>query len=160
PPLKRGIAQFYYDAQRKYAEAQKRFQQHLADLRSTGKSSEADRLETTLSSRPSPAGLDEKFHDALHSGQQAMKEQRWNDAETSAKQAVELAEKMQPQDARLAEAVGLLGSVYAWRMDFKDAEVAYKRQLALSERLYGPKSTLITTALESLAMLAAQQKDY
>lgn len=89
-----------------------------------------------------------------------MKEKRWNDAETSAKQAIELAENVQPTDGRLPEAVGLLGSVYAWRADFKNAEETYKRQLTLSEKLYGPKSPMITTPLERLAMIAAQQRDY
>jgi tetratricopeptide (TPR) repeat protein len=153
------VAQAYFDAERKYSNAQQRFQQHLADLRSTGKSAEADDLEAALRSKDSTAGLDGKYHDAMQSGKQAMMEKRWSDAETSAKQAIEIAEKIQPQDARLPDAFGLLGGAYAWRMDFKDAEAAYKRQLALSEKLYGPKSPLITIALESLGMLAAQQKD-
>ena len=65
---------------------------------------------------------------------------------------------MQPQDGRLPEALGRLGSVYAWRLDFKNAEETYKRQLTLSEKLYGPKSPMIIPALESLAMVAAYRK--
>src|SRR5215472_385375 len=160
PPVKSGIAQRYYDAQRKYENAQQRFQQHLADLRSTGKSSEADKLEAALRAKSSTAGLDEKFHDAMQAGQQAMKEKRLNDAETSVKQAVEIAEKIQPPDGRLPEAVGALGAVYAWRLDWKDAIETYKRQLALSEKLYGPKSPMITMPLRNLALVAAQQQDY
>jgi tetratricopeptide (TPR) repeat protein len=160
PPLKPGPAVNYYDAQRKYENAQKRFEQHLADLRSSGKASEAAALEAGLRSKASTANFDEKFHDAMQTSQQALMEKRFDDAETSAKQAIEIAEKIQPQDARLQEAVGRLGSIYGWRMDFKNAEETYKRQLTLCQKLYGPKSPMIVTPLQSLAMVAAAQNDF
>jgi tetratricopeptide (TPR) repeat protein len=160
PTLKPGMIVTYYDAPRKYANAQQRFQQHLADLRSSGKASEAAALETGLRSKASTANADEKFHDAMQASQHALMEKRFDDAETSTKQAIEIAEKIQPQDARLQEAVGRLGSVYAWRMDFKNAEETYKHQLTLCQKLYGPKSPMIVTPLQSLAMVAAAQKDF
>src|SRR5258708_30328546 len=128
-PPKRGIPQPYLDAQHKYQSAQQRFQQRLADLRSSGKSSEAAALEARLHASEATPNLDDKFHAAMQASTQAMMEKRFNDAETSAKQAVEIAEKMQPQDGRLPEAVGQLGGVYAWRLDHKQAGEAFHRQL-------------------------------
>jgi tetratricopeptide (TPR) repeat protein len=160
PQPKPGIPVTFFDAQHKYEAAQQRFQQHLADLRSMGKSAEAASLEEGLRNRASTTSLDEKFHDAMESSNQALSEKRFEDAETAAKRAIEIAEKIQPQDSRLSEAYGRLGSVYFWRMDLKNAEDAYKRQLTLLQTLYGPKSPMIAPALESLAMVAAYKKDF
>lgn len=90
----------------------------------------------------------------------AAQAQRFDETETSAKEAISIAEKIAPQDARLAEAVGQLGNVYAWRLDYAKADEAYKRQLALTERSYGAGNPAISTPLRNLAMLAFAQKDY
>jgi tetratricopeptide (TPR) repeat protein len=160
PPPKMGIPQIRFDAEHKHQSAQQRFQQHLADLRSSGKSSEAAALEAQLHASEATPNLDEKFHAAMQSSVQAMGEKRLNDAETSAKQAIEFAEKIQPPDGRLPEALGQLGSVYAWRLDYKNAEDTYKRQFTLTERLYGPQSPMIAGALQNLAMLRMAEKDF
>jgi len=115
---------------------QQRFQQRLADLRSSGKSSEAAALEARLHASEATPKLDEKFHAVMQASTQAMMEKRFNDAETSAKQAIEIAEKIQPQDGRLPEAFGQLGNVYGWRLDHKQAGEA-SQQLLLTEKLYG-----------------------
>jgi hypothetical protein len=91
---------------------------------------------------------------------QAMQERRFNDAETSAKLAVDIAEKIQSQDGRFPEALGQLGNVFAWRMDFKNAAPIYKRQLTLYQKLYGAQSPMIAPALNNLARLALSQKDF
>lgn len=160
PPKTNNIVELRFDAQNQYKSAQQRFQQYLADLRAKGKSSEADALAALLKKSEAAPNLNDKFHSAMESSKQAAMEKRFNDAETSAKEAVAIAEKIQPQDGRLPEAVGQLGNVYAWRLDNKDAADAYKRQLALSQQLYGPESPMLTTALQSLAMLALAQKDF
>jgi len=160
PPPKLNFAQINYQPQMKYQDAQKRFAQHLADLRSGGKSSEADKLEASMKTKTDSAGLDEKYHDTVQACMKAMGEQRFNEAETLARQALEIAEKIQPTDGRLPEAVGTLGTVYGRRLEFTKAEELFKRQLALSEKLYGPQNPLILTPVQNLAMLTAQEKNF
>jgi len=159
-PPKLGIPQLYFDAGHQYKSARERFQQRLSDLRASGKSSEAAALEARLKASEAAPNLDEKFHAAMQTSMQAIGERRFNDAETSAKEAIEIAEKIQPEDGRLPEAVGQLGTVYAWRLDYKQAEENYRRQLLLAEKLYGPQSPMIVGALQNLAMLALAQKDF
>ena len=160
PPPRMGIPEVRFDAETKYQSAQKRFQQHLANLRAAGKSVEASALEARLRAASSTANLDDKFHAAMQASSKAVKEKRWNDAENSAKDAIKFAEQIQPPDGRLPEAAGQLGNVYAWRMDYKNAEEAYKRQFTLSEKVYGPESPMLTGALQNLAMTALAQKDF
>jgi tetratricopeptide (TPR) repeat protein len=160
PPIKLGLPQPRFDAQNKYESAQKRFSQHLASLRSSGKTSEAAKLQASLRSRASTANLDDRFHAAMQASVKAVNEKRFEGAETSAKQAVDIAGKIQPLDGRLPEALGQLGSVYAWRVDYKNAQDVYKQQLVQSEKIYGPKSPQITPALENLGLLALSQKDF
>ncbi|MGC0772676.1 MAG: tetratricopeptide repeat protein [Candidatus Acidiferrum sp.] len=159
PPIPDGVPRIRYDAQNHYISAQQRFQQHLADLRATGKESEADSLEALLKQREAAPNYDEKFHFALAKSKQAAQERRFDDAETSAKEAVSIAEKIQPQDGRLAEAVGQLGSVYAFRRDFSDASTQFQRQLAVAEQFYGPHSPMLVDAFQNLGMTAMEQND-
>jgi tetratricopeptide (TPR) repeat protein len=160
PPKANGIAELRFEAQNQYKSAQQRFQQHLADLRTNGKSAEADALSALLKKSEAAPNLNDKFHAAMENSKQAAMAKNFNDAETSAKEAVAIAEKIQPQDGRLPEAVGQLGNVYMWRLDYKDATDAYKRQLALTQQLYGAESPMQATALQSLAMAALVQKDF
>lgn len=154
-----GVPQLWYRAQENYTQAQQRFQQHLADLRSAGKASEANALEASLKSKIGAPNLDEQFHAALQSSRQAITEKRFDDAETSAKEAVAVAEKLQPQDGRLTEALGQLGAVYMWRADYPHAGDAYQRELAVSQKVYGPQSPMLALPLQSLGMLAISQND-
>src|SRR5258708_28267049 len=100
------------------------------------------------------------FQGGMQVTEQAMMGKRYNDAETSTKQAIEIAEKIQPQDGRLPEAFGQLGNVYGSRLDHKQAGEAFHQQLLLTEKLYGPQSPMITSALRNLAMAALAPKDY
>jgi len=150
----------FFDAQNQYKNAQDRFKEHLAALKASGKSSEAADLEARLHARESAPNLDDKFHLAMQAGMQATKEKRFNDAETSIKEAVGISEKLQPQDGRLPEALGQLGNVYLWRLDYKHADDAFRRQLLMTEKLYGLQSPMITESLQNLAMTALAQKDY
>jgi len=160
PPKANNIAELRFDAQNQYKSAKQRFQQHLSDLRAKGKSSEADALDALLKKSEAAPDVNDKFHAAMETSKQAAIEKRFNDAEASAKEAVAIAEKIQPQDGRLPEAVGQLGNVYAWRLDNKDASDTYKRQLALTQQLYGAESPMQAMPLQNLAVLALGQKDF
>lgn len=161
PPIKAdGVSRRFYDAQNKFSAAQERFQKHLADLRTVGKQTEAIDLESRWRAGVSAPNLDSEFHDAMQASMKAAQVQRFDEAETSAKEGISIAERMSPQDARLAEAVGQLGNVYAWRLDYTKASETYQRQLALTEKSYGAENPAISTPLRNLAMLAIAQKDY
>jgi tetratricopeptide (TPR) repeat protein len=161
PPLKPdGAARPFYDAQSKFDAAQERFEKHLAELRAAGKAADATALESRWRASVSAPNLDAQFHDAMQASAQAAQAQRFDEAETSAKEAISIAEKIAPQDARLAEAYGQLGNVYAWRLDYPKAGQAYERQLALSEGAYGRGNPANAAPLRNLAMLALAQKDY
>ena len=148
------------DAHNLYNLALQRFQKHLAELRSSGKSAEASALEAKWNSSKSSSNLDAAYHDALQESQSALQQQRYDAAEIAAKKAIAIAEKIQPSDARLAEAIGQLGNVYAWRRDLKNASETFKRQLTLAEKIYGPQSPENSGALMNLGMLALQEKDF
>jgi hypothetical protein len=78
-------------------------------------------LESRLRSSEATPNLAAKYHDALQASLQAARERKVDQAETAAKQAIAIAEKMQPVDGRLRESVAQMGSVYAWRMDYRQA---------------------------------------
>lgn len=106
------------------------------------------------------SNVDHAFHAALQASVQALQDNRFEAAETSAKSAVALAEKMRPQDSRLPEAIGQLGAVYASNLDYKQAEESFQEQLKAAERLYGSEHPLVSSALENLAMTALAQRDF
>ena len=160
PPKADGVSRRFYDAQNKFAAANERFQKHLADLRAEGKAADATDLESRWHARVSAPNLDAQFHDAMQASTKAAQAQRFDEAETSAKEAVGIAEKITPQDARLAEAFGQLGNVYAWRLDYAKARETYQRQLAITQKSYGAVNPANATPLRNLAMLALTQKDY
>jgi hypothetical protein len=150
----------FLDAQQKNKLAEQRFQQHLADLRAAGKAADASALEAAFRSANSNLTVDDNFHSAMKASEAATTQRHFDEAETAAKRAIDIAEKMRPQDGRLAEAVGQLGNVYAWRLDFKNADATYARQLVLLQKAYGPSSPLIAPAIWNRAMLAMAQKDF
>src|SRR5262249_11139739 len=127
--------------------------------RAAGKTDEASTLEAGLRSEMSNIGADDNFHAAMKASQDATAQRRLDEAESSAKKAIDIAEKIQPQDDRLAEAVRQLGSVYAWRLDLKNADATFKRQLVLLQKTYGPNSPMIAPAIWNQALLAMAQKD-
>src|SRR5690348_15285771 len=100
--------------------------------------------------------LDAAFREAV----QALQNDQFEAAQTSARQAVALAKSMQPQDERLPEAIGQLGTVYASHLDYKQAEEAFRQQLDTAERLYGAQHPLVIPALENLAMTALAQTNF
>jgi tetratricopeptide (TPR) repeat protein len=159
-PAKLGIPTLRYDTQEQLRAAKVRFRQHLADLRSTGHGAEASTLEAQLKAAEDAPNLDLQFHSAMQESSQAATEKRFNEAETSAEQAIAIAETIRPADGRLPEAVGQLGNVYAWRLDYRNAELSYKKQLTLTEQLYGAQSPILSGPLQNLAMTALAQKDF
>jgi tetratricopeptide (TPR) repeat protein len=159
-PPHTGGPQLFYDADGKLADARKRFEQRLVDLRASGKSAEAASLEARVKELESGAGLDEKFHSAIAASGLALSQQHFDEAETRVKEAVEIAEKIQPPDGRLPDAVGSLGAIYLKRLENDKANEQFKRQLVLCEKIYGAASPMLARPLGNLAAAARLQKNY
>ena len=160
PPLTDGAPHELFDAQGKYQAAQERFVQHLAGLRSAGRSAEAGLLESAWRSRSSAPNLDAEYHEALQSSMNSVLQLHFDQAESAAQKAIDIAGKITPGDARLSEAVAQLGLVYVARRDYGKAEQNFQRQLALLQKMYGPDSPFDSAALTNLANLARKQQNY
>jgi tetratricopeptide (TPR) repeat protein len=160
PPVKPGLNQPIFNSAHLYDAAQQRFAKHLADLRAAGKSAEATALESRVKSSSPAPDMSDKFHLALQASKKAVEQRQFDSALTSAKEAVAIAEKIQPQDGRLAEAFEQLGHVYGWQMQPKLAMENYNRQLASAQSVYGAKSPVVAGALQNLALVSLAQRDF
>lgn len=156
-----GIPFRIYGASQEYSKAQERFNQHLASLKKTGKSSDAARLEKALRDAQASANATDKLDALMQSGWQAFKERHFDEAESEYKQALQIAENLHPHDARLATTLGHLGNLAAFRSDFAAAGVFFERQLKAAEEVSGAENPVaITDPLRSLAMTALAQHDF
>jgi len=158
--LRAGTGVRVYGAAKKYKEAQERFNEHVAALRKAGKSAEAAQLEKALSNVQSFASATQKLDSLIQSGSQAFSERRFDDSDRDFRQALQIAETLQPLDGRQATILAHLGHLSAFRNDFPGATRFFERQLKVAEELSGPENPLgITDPLKSLAMSALAQHD-
>jgi tetratricopeptide (TPR) repeat protein len=148
------------DTKRQYLGAQQRLENYIASLKASGKSEEAAKLETSMRALQSGPRTSDKLQAAMLAGTKALSERRFDEAERAYKEAVELAEKIEPHDQRLVESYWHLGDAYAWRQDFRNADIAYHKELSTAERLYGPQSPRLADPFTHVALLAGAQKDY
>jgi tetratricopeptide (TPR) repeat protein len=82
------------------------------------------------------------------------------EAENDYKQAVGLAEKLQPTDDRLQQALMQLGSFYAQKHEKDRAEAIWERALKVTEESHGAHSLNMVEPLQDLGKPAMIQKDY
>ena len=146
--------------QDKYKTAQNRLNQYIASMKASGKSAEAKELETRLHATKAEPGISEKLDAAMQAGLDAMRAPHIEEAEARYKEAVGLAEKLQPHDERLATSLIRLAGVYSFKKDFARTEAALQRALAANVELYGVESPMTTEPLQALGMYALSKKDY
>jgi tetratricopeptide (TPR) repeat protein len=146
------------DTDNTYKAALARYKQHLADLRASGNEKQAADLESRLAATMSKSGSGDQYQTAMLDGIRAMRERRWVEAVSAFKQARDVAEKIRPMDNRLPEVYGKLANVYQIQGQNQDAELAYRRQLALYEQLNRPDSPTLLPALKELGEFIAGQK--
>ena len=91
----------------------------------------------------------------MQSGDQAMRDRKVDEAETSFKEAVALAEKLPPGDEYLIVALGKLGNVYGMKQDYADAGVMFNRQLEINENTFWANSPRTADPLRYLGNVAA-----
>lgn len=155
----RGGQRTVVDAPGAYQKAQLRFAQHLAELRAAGKSNEAAQLEARVNELQQAQGISGQLDAAMEAGAKAYRERRLEDAERSYKEAVKLAEQLQPHEARLVMSLNFLGSLYYSRKDYASAQATLERQLRASEEVYGAGSFQVERAIETMARVALEQGD-
>lgn len=149
-----------YGAAKKYKEAQERFNQHLTALRKAGKSAQAAQLEKILRNTESSASATQKLDSLMQSGAQSFSERRFDDSERDFKQALQIAETLQPLDGHLVNILSHLGLISGFRNDYPAATRYFQRELKVAEALSDPQDPLsITEPLKFLAMSAVAQHD-
>jgi tetratricopeptide (TPR) repeat protein len=134
-----------------YQSAQKRFDQHIAELKAAGKSAEAAKLEVSIRNSAASPGESERLDEALNKAMEAMQAQRVDEAGKHYQTAVDLARKLQPPDDRLTSALLALASIYGMKNDLPHAESAMQEALKAAESLHGPDSPAMTMPLQMMA---------
>jgi len=124
------------DAPGAYKAAQARLNQHLSELKATGKSAEATELQAQIAGSETSLGTSGQLDAATESGAQAYRSQNFGDAEKSYKEAVRLAETVHPHDQRLVMSLGFLGSLYHSRKDDADAGRSFQQQLEAAQEVW------------------------
>ena len=145
--------------QTEYTDARKRFDDHIAALKSAGKSSEAALLESRLRGMEAAPTLSEQLDAAMQAGGQANSHGNLDEALRQYEEAVELAQKIQPHDQRLPASLELLGNEYLGR-DPAAAESAYERELKATQEVFGAHSPHVAAPLQSLGRNELMQRNY
>jgi tetratricopeptide (TPR) repeat protein len=143
-----------------YKTAQGRFNQHIAVLKTSGKSTEAAGLEASLHAAKVDPGISEHLDAAMQKGRSASAGGRFEEVEKDYKEAISLAEKLQPPDDRLEKCILALAFVYAAKKDFTHAEAAFQRALKVTEDLHGAESPLMVEPLQALGHYMISRQDY
>ena len=154
------IADSRPEIQDRYKTAQGRFNQHLAALKTAGKSAEAAELGAGLHTSKVEPGISEKLDGLMQKGMDAMGAQRFEEADKDYKDAVDLAGKLQPPDDRLASALMTLAGLYGRKNDFVHAEAAMQRALKVTEDLHGAESPEMTMPLQNFGFYSIYRHDF
>jgi tetratricopeptide (TPR) repeat protein len=159
-PNQPGVGKLLYEAPKKYSEAQERFHAYIISLRRAGKSAEAAKLEDAVRTAQTDTNASQKLDLTMQSGSQAFAERRFDDAERSYKEAVQIAETLPQPEVRLATVFGHLGQLSMYKKDFAGAQVAFEHQLKVTEQVYGTQSPATSDPLKWMAFNATAQQDF
>lgn len=150
----------YPAPQAAYQAAQARFRQHLASLRASGKSAEAAALEASIRQPKASENLSEALDAVIQKANQAASAGRFEEIERDYKDAVALAEKVQPRDDRLMLCLIRLANFYAARKQADLAETNFQQALKVTEELHGPDSPELTRPLHELGHYYLTRQNY
>ena len=117
------------------AAARERAQKYLAELRSTGKQTEATELAARLAAfeHSSDENPETGLVAAKESASKAFRERRYSDAENEWKKALEYAERIQPRDSRLTSTLYEYGNFLQAQQRFAEAEGVFRRGISVAE---------------------------
>lgn len=148
------------EIQSRYSEAQDRLKVHIAALKTSGKSAEAEDLEARLRVSIQGPSISQKLDEAMHEGHVAAMSGHADDVEKNFKEAVELAQKLQPPDDRLKVSLLYLANLYAGRKDYAHAEAAFQQALKVTADLHGAESPMMDEPLQELGHYSLTRGDY
>jgi tetratricopeptide (TPR) repeat protein len=154
------LIDFRPEIQSRYKEAQDRFKVHIAALKASGKSAEAEDLEARLRVSNVGPNTSQRLDDVMHEGHVAAMSGHADDVEKNFKEAVELAQKLQPPDDRLKVSLLYLANLYAGRKDYARAEAAYQQALKVTGQLHGAESPMMDEPLQELGHYSLTRQDY
>jgi tetratricopeptide (TPR) repeat protein len=150
----------YAGAQAAYQAAQNRFHQHVASLKASGKVAEAAVLERSIGGPKESKKLSTDLDAVILKGSQAASAGRFEEIEKDYKEAVALAEKVQPRDDRLKFCLIHLANFYAGRKEFDLAEASFQRAIKVTEDLHGQGSPELDQPLQEFGHYYLTRHDY
>lgn len=152
-------ADFVRETQSEYQAAQVRLKEQINALRAAGKATAAAELEARIEAAQAGPGISEQLDAAMETAAKAAAQRRFDEAERAYKEALRLAESMQPRDVRWVTVLGRLGMLYMGRQGSPSAREFFTRQLKASEELFGTMSAATTEPLEWLGKNALAEGD-
>jgi tetratricopeptide (TPR) repeat protein len=144
--------------QREYEAAQKRWDDHIAALKASGKAAEAAKLDAQFHQAQAAPGLSQQLDALMQADHKADMSRNFSAALDDFRKAVEIADKMQPHDQRLVTALDLLGQNLVGQ-DNDAAQATFEREVKVASEIFGPESTATANALQSLGRVAAFKGD-
>jgi tetratricopeptide (TPR) repeat protein len=148
------------DRQALYRAAKQRLDARISAMKDSGNAAGAAEMKADMRAALANPTISQRLDEAMLAGGEASQAQRWDEAEKFYKQAVELADKLQPHDDRLVTSLMHLGGLYQGRKDATLAEATFQRYLKASEELYGAESPQMTQPLQVMAMYKLANRDF
>ena len=143
-----------------YKPAKERVDAPIAAKKTSGNPAGAAGVKADVGATMAAPGISARLDAAMLAGQDAAAARHIDDAEKSYKEAVDLAEELQPHDDRLPASLMRLSFLYADRRDSALTEATLQRYLKASEELYGAGSPLMTQPLQTMASYALSKQDF
>jgi tetratricopeptide (TPR) repeat protein len=154
------VADLRKETQAQYAAAQQRLKEHISSLKSAGKPSEATQLEAKIHAMTVAPDVSDRLDLALRAGAEASMENHPEKATIAYKEAVTLAERLQPHDDRLVVALVGFAETLTGRPDATEAQIPLERALKVTEEIYGPQSSKLIWSLDHLGENAMMHHDF
>jgi len=119
-----------------------RARKHIEELRKGGKKAEADELEGRLQSVEHKSSEDPlvAWDAALKRANDAVGKQDYAGAEAAWREALQQAQRMQPQNEHLVTSYARLGKTLMYQRKFDEAEAVLRRGLEVSDQMFGATS--------------------
>ena len=132
-----------------YAAAQKRLASKVSIPPAVLPASAAPREAANSAIGNAPV-TESQWHATLDASEKALSDRRYPEAESTAKTAVAMAEKMGAHDRKLMESIFQMAMTYTTEKKYPEAREAWQQYLKLSQEIEGPESMETIRALSGL----------
>lgn len=107
-----------------------------------------------------PQTLVARWSEKSHDTGKAITENHLKDAEEAAKQAIALAEQIQPPDGRLIGSMEGLAQIYSLQKRMEEAEQQYLKSMQTSQKLFGTDNLQTMYTISAVGRFYFEQKNY